>query len=177
MRSSIPTLSHNLDTSISVNCLQFIKFSIHPSSVGIEPGSVVGESLWGSGIFPTSTSIFESILKGSRIVPVKSKNSGEGREWCFNGVFGSVGWVLVASGRTSTSEIGSWVSEAWRLKRLVIIQCRQGGSWGNDGAILRSLNVRSDHLSISMLLFGLWMTVGKSHYEGTKPTPGGFTSN
>ncbi len=55
------TLSQSLETSFSASCLQFIRFSIQPSSVGIDPGSVVGDSLCGSGIFPTSTSILESI--------------------------------------------------------------------------------------------------------------------
>jgi hypothetical protein len=56
------TLSHSLDTSLSASCLQLIRFSIQPSSVAIDPGSLVGDSLCGSGIFPTSTSIFESML-------------------------------------------------------------------------------------------------------------------
>lgn len=55
------TLSQSLETSFSASCLQFIRFSIQPSSVGIDPGSVVGDSLCGSGIFPTSISILESI--------------------------------------------------------------------------------------------------------------------
>ena len=40
----IHTLSHSLCTSFSASCLQFIKLSIHPSSVGIDAGSVAGES-------------------------------------------------------------------------------------------------------------------------------------
>lgn len=57
------TLSHSLETSTSASCLQFMRLSIQPSSVGIDPGSLVGDSLCGSGIFPTSTSIFDSISK------------------------------------------------------------------------------------------------------------------
>ena len=60
------TLSHSLCTSFSASCLQFIKLSIHPSSVGMDAGSVAGESLWGSGNLPMSTSIFESILASVR---------------------------------------------------------------------------------------------------------------
>lgn len=37
-----PTLSHNLCTSLSASCLQLIKLSIQPSSVGIVVGSVAG---------------------------------------------------------------------------------------------------------------------------------------
>lgn len=57
------TLSHNLWTSFSANCLQFIRLSIQPSKVGIDAGSEAGESRVGSGSLPTSTSIFESILE------------------------------------------------------------------------------------------------------------------
>ena len=56
------TLSQSLCTSFSASCLQFIKLSIHPSSVGIEAGSVAGDNRCGSGSFPISTSIFVSIL-------------------------------------------------------------------------------------------------------------------
>lgn len=56
------TLSHSLCTSFSANCLQFIKLSIHPSSVGIDAGSVAGDRRCGSGNFPMSTSILESIV-------------------------------------------------------------------------------------------------------------------
>lgn len=37
-----PTLSHNLCTSLSASCLQLIKLSIQPSSVGMVVGSVAG---------------------------------------------------------------------------------------------------------------------------------------
>lgn len=37
------TLSHNLNTSLSASCLQFIRLSIHPSSVGIDWVSVTGD--------------------------------------------------------------------------------------------------------------------------------------
>jgi hypothetical protein len=43
LRKQKLTLSQSLDTSFSANCLQFIRFSIQPSSVGIEPGSLVGD--------------------------------------------------------------------------------------------------------------------------------------
>ena len=56
------TLSHSLCTSVSASCLQFIKLSIQPSRVGIDAGSDAGDNRWGSGSFPTSTSIFESII-------------------------------------------------------------------------------------------------------------------
>ncbi len=56
------TLSHSLCTSFSANCLQFIKLSIHPSSVGIDAGSVAGDRRCGSGNFPMSTSILESMI-------------------------------------------------------------------------------------------------------------------
>ena len=53
------TLSHSLDTSFSASCLQFIKLSIQPSNVGIDPGSVTGDSPCGCVGLPTSRSIFE----------------------------------------------------------------------------------------------------------------------
>ena len=56
------TLSHSLCTSFSANCLQFIKLSIHPSSVGIDAGSVAGDRRCGSGNLPISTSILESMI-------------------------------------------------------------------------------------------------------------------
>ena len=55
------TRSQSLETSFSANCLQFMRFSIHPSSVGIEPGSVVGDNRCGSGALLVSMSIFTSI--------------------------------------------------------------------------------------------------------------------
>lgn len=58
---TIRTLSHSLWTSVSANCLHCIKFSIHPSSVGMVAGSSGTEDICpGSGNFPTS-SIFVSI--------------------------------------------------------------------------------------------------------------------
>jgi hypothetical protein len=56
------TLSHNLCTSFSASCLQFIKFSIQPSRVGMEPGSVVGDSRCGSGDRAVSISMLFSIV-------------------------------------------------------------------------------------------------------------------
>ncbi len=44
LREEDRTLSVNLRTSVSDSCLQLIKLSIHPSSVGIEAGSVAGDS-------------------------------------------------------------------------------------------------------------------------------------
>lgn len=61
------TLSHNLWTSFSASCLQFIKLSIQPSRVGIDAGSVAGDNLCGSGAFPMSKSIFESIIDSFRV--------------------------------------------------------------------------------------------------------------
>ena len=62
LRENQRTLSHSLWTSFSASCLQFIRLSIHPSRVGIEPGSVAGDRRWGSGDFPMSTSILDSIM-------------------------------------------------------------------------------------------------------------------
>lgn len=54
------TFSHSLWTSTSASCLQFIKLSIHPSSVGMVAGSrLAGAS--SAGTRPTS-SMFVSIL-------------------------------------------------------------------------------------------------------------------
>lgn len=55
------TLSQSLWTSCSASCLHVIKFSIHPSRIGIDAGSVVGDNLVGEGTRPTS-SIFVSIV-------------------------------------------------------------------------------------------------------------------
>lgn len=83
------TRSHSLCTSFSASCLQFIKLSIHPSSVGIDAGSVAGDSRWGSGSFPISTSIFESILWYSGVFNIIevvlssfSYGQGYGGGWC-----------------------------------------------------------------------------------------------
>jgi hypothetical protein len=43
--------------------LQFIRFSIHPSSVGIDPESVVGDRWWGSGDRAVSISMLLSIAR------------------------------------------------------------------------------------------------------------------
>jgi hypothetical protein len=50
------TLSHSLCTSLSASCLQLMRLSIQPSSVGIVVGSDVGadDSCMGSGIFTSS---------------------------------------------------------------------------------------------------------------------------
>ena len=64
MRPSL-TLSHNLVTSFSANCLQLIKFSIQPSRVGIAACSERGGSCDGSGALLTSMSIFESMIASS----------------------------------------------------------------------------------------------------------------
>lgn len=55
------TLSHNLCTSASDNCLHAIRFSIHPSSVGIDGGSMGVVIAGASDILPTS-SMLVSIL-------------------------------------------------------------------------------------------------------------------
>lgn len=55
------TLSHSLETSASESCLQLMRLSIQPSSVGMEPTSCVRESLCGSDGLLTSISIFVSI--------------------------------------------------------------------------------------------------------------------
>ena len=76
------TLSQSLETSFSASCLQFIRFSIQPSSVGIDPGSVVGDSLCGSGIFPTSTSILESIIIYLKAQDEKEKGGSAVADGC-----------------------------------------------------------------------------------------------
>jgi hypothetical protein len=50
------TLSHSRCTSLSASCLQFMRLSIQPSSVGIVVGSLEGtdESAMGSGILTSS---------------------------------------------------------------------------------------------------------------------------
>lgn len=60
------TRSHSLRTSSSASCLQLIRFSIHPSSVGIDPGSVVGDRWWGSGERAASISMLLSIAAATR---------------------------------------------------------------------------------------------------------------
>ena len=59
---TVLTLSHNLRTSLSANCLQFIRLSIQPSKVGMDWVSETGDKPWGCAGLPTSTSIFESML-------------------------------------------------------------------------------------------------------------------
>lgn len=75
---SRPTLSQSLDTSASDSCLQFIRFSIQPSSVGIEPGSCVRDSLCGSAGLLTSMSILLSraVLLGKASMAVAKKRCG-----------------------------------------------------------------------------------------------------
>lgn len=60
------TLSHSLCTSLSASCLQLMRLSIQPSSVGIVVGSDVGadDSCMGSGIF--TSSILVSMVAGRR---------------------------------------------------------------------------------------------------------------
>lgn len=58
-----PTFSHNLWTSDSANCLQLIKLSIQPSSVGMVAGSKLDE-VSSAGTRPTS-SIFVSMVVGN----------------------------------------------------------------------------------------------------------------
>lgn len=60
------TMSHSLWTSASDSCLQFIRFSIHCSSVDLVAGSVCTGAT-SAGTRPTS-SIFVSILGGCRAV-------------------------------------------------------------------------------------------------------------
>lgn len=57
------TFSHSLCTSASDNCLQAIRFSIQPSSVGIEGGSRGADVGCASGILTSSmfVSMFGSI--------------------------------------------------------------------------------------------------------------------
>lgn len=57
------TMSHSLWTSASDSCLQFIRFSIHCSSVDLVAGSVCTGAT-SAGTRPTS-SIFVSILGGA----------------------------------------------------------------------------------------------------------------
>src|SRR4051812_24578229 len=59
--ANVNTLSQSLCTSCSASCLHVIKLSIHPSRIGIDAGSVVGDSLVGDGTLPTS-SMFVSIV-------------------------------------------------------------------------------------------------------------------
>lgn len=59
--SELHTLSQSFETSLSANCLQFIKLSIQPSNVGIDAGSEAGDNLVDSAGLPISTSIFESM--------------------------------------------------------------------------------------------------------------------
>lgn len=61
------TLSHSLCTSLSANCLQFIRLSIQPSRVGIVVGSDVGadDSCMGSGIL--TSSMLVSMIAGRRV--------------------------------------------------------------------------------------------------------------
>lgn len=60
------TLSHSLCTSLSASCLQLMRLSIQPSSVGIVVGSDVGadDSCMGSGIL--TSSILVSMVAGRR---------------------------------------------------------------------------------------------------------------
>lgn len=61
-QQSKPTRSHNRRTSSSANCLHVIKLSIHPSSVGMDPGSLVGERWCGSGDLAVSISMLLSMV-------------------------------------------------------------------------------------------------------------------
>jgi hypothetical protein len=60
------TLSHSLCTSLSASCLQLMRLSIQPSSVGIVVGSEAGadDSCMGSGIL--TSSILVSMVAGRR---------------------------------------------------------------------------------------------------------------
>jgi hypothetical protein len=60
------TFSHSLCTSLSASCLQLIRLSIQPSSVGIVVGSDVGadDSCMGSGIL--TSSMLVSMAAGRR---------------------------------------------------------------------------------------------------------------
>jgi len=61
------TFSHSLCTSLSASCLQVIKVSIQPSSVGMVAGSVDGidDRCVGSGIF-TSSMLVSIVAAGKR---------------------------------------------------------------------------------------------------------------
>lgn len=59
---SKPTRSHSRRTSSSANCLHVIKLSIQPSSVGMDPGSLVGERWCGSGDREVSISMLLSMV-------------------------------------------------------------------------------------------------------------------
>jgi hypothetical protein len=62
------TFSHNLCTSLSTSCLHFMRFSIHPSRVGIDAGSVDGtdDNCEGSGIFTSSIFVSMIVVGGER---------------------------------------------------------------------------------------------------------------
>lgn len=62
VQRSKPTRSHSRRTSSSANCLHVIKLSIHPSSVGMDPGSLVGERWCGSGDRAVSISMLLSMV-------------------------------------------------------------------------------------------------------------------
>jgi hypothetical protein len=63
------TFSHNLCTSLSTSCLHFMRFSIHPSRVGIDAGSVDGtdDNCEGSGIFTSSMFVSMIVVGGGSV--------------------------------------------------------------------------------------------------------------
>jgi hypothetical protein len=74
-----PTRSHSRRTSSSANCLQVIKLSIHPSRVGMDPGSLVGDRRCGSGDRAVSISMLLSIASGVLSWLKRRGQLGEGR--------------------------------------------------------------------------------------------------
>ena len=74
-----PTRSHSRRTSSSANCLQVIKLSIHPSKVGMDPGSLVGDKRCGSGDRAVSISMLLSIASGVLSWLKRRGQLGEGR--------------------------------------------------------------------------------------------------
>lgn len=71
------TLSQSRETSFSASCLQLIKLSIHPSNVGMEPGSFTGERPCGCAGLLTSKSIFE-VSMGAFLIAANSVILQEG---------------------------------------------------------------------------------------------------
>jgi hypothetical protein len=109
------TRSHSLCTSLSASCLQFMRFSIQPSKVGIDPGSVVGDSRCGSDIFPTSTSIFASIVCSSVCIGREGSSAvlNEGWDDCCGS---SEAPVASAVGREQRKWESGKLEQVWSIK-------------------------------------------------------------
>lgn len=58
-----PTFSQSLWTSDSASCLQFIKLSIQPSSVGMVVGSIGGIGATSAGTLPTSSIVASIVVR------------------------------------------------------------------------------------------------------------------